>query len=141
MFLAKKLFLIAIWLSFPNLGYVASREVSKDAIPTPIACMNCPICQYPYQCNTPPPPLSGYPSPPPPPLSDYSPPPLPPPPAQGKCPPTQGVQCCQPPPPSTYQYPPPIYSYVPYNNFSASTRLPTPFFSIVISVFSFAVLP
>ncbi|KAM3743976.1 hypothetical protein ACB098_06G016800 [Castanea mollissima] len=141
MFLAKKLFLIAIWLSFPKLGYVASREVSKDAIPTPIACMNCPICQYPYQCNTPPPPLSGYPSPPPPPLSDYSPPPLPPPPAQGKCPPTQGVQCCQPPPPSTYQYPPPIYSYVPYNNFSASTPLPTPFFSIVISVISFAVLP
>ena len=134
MFLAKKLFLIAIWLSFPNFGYVASRKVSKDAIPTP-------ICQYPYQCNTPPPPLSGYPSPPPPLLSDYSPPPLPPPPAQGKCPPTQSVQCCQSPPPSTYPYPPPTYVYVPYNNFSASTPLPSPFFSIVISVFSFAVLP
>ncbi|KAL0000537.1 hypothetical protein SO802_014318 [Lithocarpus litseifolius] len=140
MFLAKKLFLIAIWLSSPNLGYVASRKVSKDAIPSPIACMNCTICQYPTPCNTPPPPLSGYPSPPPPPLSDYSPPP-PPPPAQGKCPPTQDVQCCQSPPPSTYQYPPPTYEYVPYNNFSASTPLPTPFFSIVISVFSFAVLP
>lgn len=140
---AKLLFLIAIWLSVLNLGCSESGEVSGDVMPSPVACLNCTICQYP--CHTPAPPLPGYPSygtpPPPPPLSDYPsygalpPPPLPPPqlPIEGGCPPTPVVQCCQYPAPATY-------GYVPYNNYSASSPLPIFFFLSMISAFSFAAL-
>lgn len=139
---AKLLFLIAIWLSLLNLGCSESGEVSGDVVPSsPVACLNCTICQYP--CHTPAPPLPGYPSygtpPPPPPISDYPSYGAPPPPQQlptGGCPPSPVVQCCQYPPPA-----PATYGYVPYNNYSASSPLPFIFFFPgMISVFSFAAL-
>ncbi|KAG2678246.1 hypothetical protein I3843_12G137200 [Carya illinoinensis] len=143
MFLAEYVFLIAIWLlSAPKLGCLASGEVPGDVIPSPIACMNCTLCQSLCQAPAPPPP-SGYPSyetppPPAPPLSDqptYEAPPPPPPqlPAQGICPPTPVVQCCQYPPPTTY-------GYVPYDNYSASSPSPISLFPCMMSVFSYAVL-
>lgn len=158
MVLAKVLFLIAIWLSLLNHGCSESGDVSKDVMASPVACLNCTICQYP--CHTPAPPVPGYPSygtppPPPPPLPDFplygAPPPPPPPPQQpkGGCPPTPVVQCCQNPPPATngysppatYGYPPPAtYGYVPYNNFSASSSLQILLFPSMISAFSFAAL-
>lgn len=138
MFLAEYVFLIAIWLlSAPKLGCSASGEVPGDIIPSPIACMNCTFCQS--LCNTPaPPPPSGYPSSyetPPPPTPTYEAPLLPPPqlPAQGNCPTTPVVQCCQYPPPTTY-------GYVPYDNYSASSPPHMFLFPCMMSVFSYAVL-
>ncbi|KAF5461195.1 hypothetical protein F2P56_021013 [Juglans regia] len=144
MFLAEYVFLIAIWLlSVPKLGCSASGEVPGDVIPSsPIACMNCTLCQS--LCHAPaPPPSSGYPSyeTPPPPAPTYeappayeAPPPLPPPPpAQVNCPTTPVVQCCQYPPPTTY-------GYVPYDNYSASSPSPMFLFPCMMSVFSYAVL-
>jgi hypothetical protein len=136
---AKLLFPMAIWLSVLNLGCSEFGEVSRDVMPSPVACLNCTICQYP--CHTPAPPSYGAPPPlPPPPLSNYpsygapSPPPPPPQlPTEGVCPPTPVVQCCQYPPPATY-------GYVPYNNYSASSPLPIFFFPSMISAFSFAAL-
>ncbi|KAB1215100.1 hypothetical protein CJ030_MR4G016275 [Morella rubra] len=150
MVLAKHLFVIALCLSVSNLGCSATGEASGDVLPSPSACTNCTLCQYP--CHTPAPPLPDYPlygtpplpPPPPPSLAEYppyetsSPPPPPPPPpsqlpAQGNCPPTTVVQCCQ--------YPPPIaYGYVPYNNYSASCPSSVSFIPVMVSVFSYAVL-
>lgn len=97
------------------------------------ACTNCTIiCQYP--CHAPPTPtptprLPPPSPPPPPPPSDSAEAPPPPSEFQGvNCPPGS-VPCCQypnGPPMSTVPYvgqygPPSPYTYLPYNNFSAST--------------------
>ncbi|OVA10824.1 hypothetical protein BVC80_8199g9 [Macleaya cordata] len=104
---AKLIFIVALLLIISNCSCAETAEVSGDGISSPNVCQNCSICPYP--CHSPPSP-SGYPSygPPPPPSQGA--------PVQGNCPPTPVVQCCG-------QHPPPNpYGYIPYDNYSASTR-------------------
>ena len=113
---SPKMMLLLLVLCFSVSGTFCARKdgVYGDGVNSPSGCQNCSICPYPCRPQPPPPPPpSGYPSPgaPPPPVA-----------VTGNCPPAPPA-CCQNPqysPPS----PPSAYSYVPYNDYSASS--PTP---------------
>ncbi|PON94013.1 hypothetical protein TorRG33x02_100520 [Trema orientale] len=138
MLFEKLVFFIALWLSAFNLGFAGDDP--GDEMPSPTGCLNCTIC--PYLCQPLSPPASGYPSygppPPPPSLPEYPSYGAPPPPqsnisAQGKCPPTPAVQCCQYPPPTPYG------GYVPYESHAPQSPIPI-FPSFMILLFSSVVL-
>lgn len=80
----------------------------SSIVPSPSACNNCTICQYPC-----------HPQPPPPPSGDqsYA---APPPPSVGQvnCPPATPVVCC-----GGQYYAPPTPFYYPYNNYSGAAAV------------------
>lgn len=85
---------------------------SSTVPPSPTACNNCTICQYPCHPQPPPAPPSGYPA--------YAAPP-PPPVGQVNCPPPTPAACCG---NQYYVPPPPSPFYYPYNNFSGAEAPP-----------------
>lgn len=97
------IFLVTLWLSVSRSNCAQTEEVYGDGMTAPNARLNCTICPYPCHPQPPPPPGNpsyGAPSPPS---------------GLGNCPQTP-VQCCQ-------YSPPTPYTYLPYNNYSASQPL------------------
>lgn len=111
--MAKLMVLVSLWLSVSNIIGAETANPSDDNIPSPVACFNCSLCEYP--CN---------PSPPPPPASQSFAPP-PPPPVQSNCPPLAPAQCCQfpPPNPSTNMPPPNPSNNMPYFHYGTAPPL------------------
>lgn len=126
---ARLMFLLLIFLSVSRALCARKDGVYGDGVSSPSGCQNCSICQYPCRPQPPPPTDEGYPS------AGTPPPPS----AQGNCPPVS-AGCCQYPqynPPS----PPNPYTYVPYNNFSASPAKLVCTESRVSILFTFLLLP
>ncbi|XP_010657520.1 vegetative cell wall protein gp1 [Vitis vinifera] len=121
---AKLMFLLVLWLLVSRTYCARKDGVYGDGVSTPSDCQNCSICPYPCHPQSPPPP-PGYPS------SGAPPPPA----ATGNCPPTS-AGCCQYPQPS----PPSPYTYVPYNNYSASPPMPLSSKSPVSILFTIVIL-
>ena len=106
----KLVFLVALWLSISSIIVAETPNPLDDNIPSPVACFNCSLCEYPCDPSPPATPAFQPFAPPPPPPSSM--------PVPSNCPPSPPSQCCQVPPPG-----PPHAPNIPYYNYGTSPPL------------------